>query len=181
MVKTTEIKFVKTTPSKLAVVQEEYPNSFIHVPQGDDMGDLYIGARKITSKYVVDSISELSSIANPYQGMVVNVKGHPELWVLVGDDATVEGNWAKVAGDNDEIQGILDRLESVETDISSLRGDVSGLQTTITDLSTGLESVESSVESIGTEIIDIKASISGLGEEIVSVASDLNSSISSLV
>ena len=54
--------------------------------------------KPLDSRLVVDSKADLLTIDSPYKGMVVNVKGSPILWILVGDDPTSYDSWEKVSG-----------------------------------------------------------------------------------
>ncbi len=55
--------------------------------------------KPLDSRLVVESVEDLATISKPYKGMVVNVKGDPTLWVLIGDDPTdLENCWKEVSG-----------------------------------------------------------------------------------
>ena len=55
-------------------------NGLIHFPTNFDVSI----TRPLDSRLVVDTLSDLTngSIEYPYQGMVVNIKGTSELWIL---------------------------------------------------------------------------------------------------
>ena len=38
------------------------------------------------------------TLKDPYQGMVVSVKGEPGLWILVGEDPSDKNSWTTVSG-----------------------------------------------------------------------------------
>lgn len=62
---TEDIKFVKTSSSKLEEVQGDYPNSFIHVHDGND-DNLYIGEDRITDNLNIGDLD--TSIATQAVG-----------------------------------------------------------------------------------------------------------------
>ena len=90
--------------------------------------------RPLDNRLVVDSYSDLTngSIEAPYQGMVVNIKGTSELWILLtsGIEASHQlKNWELVTGSGSgsgegveqRIKEIWYRLGLVESDIDDIR------------------------------------------------------------
>ena len=53
----------------------------------------------LDTRLVVDSKEDLTTIEDPYKGMVVNIKGTSELWILTGDDPSdLNSSWQLVTG-----------------------------------------------------------------------------------
>ena len=90
--------------------------------------------RPLDDRLVVDSYENLTdgSIAYPYQGMVVNIKGTSKLWILKtqGVEASHQlKNWELVTGSaggmseevEQKIEEIWDRLGLTESDIDDIR------------------------------------------------------------
>ena len=80
--------------------------------------DIVTGSDPLDSRLVVDSLEDLTNgtINNPYQGMVVNVKGDSKLWVLTGDNPADVDSWSEVSGVDEEL---VARLEQVEETVGS--------------------------------------------------------------
>ena len=102
--------------------------------------------RPLDARLVVDSVDDLTngSIVAPYQGMVVNVKGTSELWILLTqgiEDSHNKDNWKRVTGSGGEVDsevikeireslGILSELVGSpdESDLSGLFKDIDDLR-----------------------------------------------------
>ena len=91
--------------------------------------------RSLDDRLVVDSYDDLinGSIAYPYQGMVVNIKGTSELWILLtsGIEASHhKENWELVTGSGSGgdveqiIQEVWDRLGLTESDIDNIKENI---------------------------------------------------------
>ena len=91
--------------------------------------------RPLDDRLVVDSYDDLinGSIVYPYQGMVVNIKGTSELWILKtqGIEASHHlENWELVTGSGisedveQRIQEIWDRLGLTESDIDNIKEQI---------------------------------------------------------
>ena len=91
--------------------------------------------RPLDNRLVVDSYSDLTngSIEAPYQGMVVNIKGTSELWILLtsGIEASHhKENWELVTGSGSGgdveqiIQEVWDRLGLTESDIDNIKENI---------------------------------------------------------
>ena len=91
--------------------------------------------RPLDDRLVVDSYDDLinGSIEYPYQGMVVNIKGTSELWILKtqGIEASHQlKNWELVTGSGisedveQRIQEIWDRLGLAESDIDNIKEQI---------------------------------------------------------
>ena len=103
-------------------------NGLIHFPTNFDVSI----TRPLDSRLVVDTLSDLTngSIEYPYQGMVVNIKGTSELWILKtqGVEASHQlENWelvtsSGISGDADQrIHEIWERLGLTESDINNVK------------------------------------------------------------
>ena len=95
--------------------------------------------RPLDDRLVVDSYDDLinGSIVYPYQGMVVNIKGTSELWILKtqGVEASHQlKNWELVTGSGSgedvshRIQEIWERLGLTESDINNVKEDIETLK-----------------------------------------------------
>ena len=91
--------------------------------------------RPLDNRLVVDSYDDLTngSITYPYQGMVVNIKGTSELWILLtsGIEASHhKENWELVTGSGSGgdveqiIQEVWDRLGLTESDIDNIKENI---------------------------------------------------------
>ena len=88
--------------------------------------DIVTGSEPFGGIQVVDSEENLTdgTIKNPYQGMVVSIKGEPALWILVGENSLDKSNWTTVSGSGvsedvkKTLEEIQDRLDLTESDIS---------------------------------------------------------------
>ena len=124
--------------------------------------------RSLDDRLVVDSYDDLinGSIAYPYQGMVVNIKGTSELWILLtsGIEASHnKENWELVTGSGSGgdveqiIQEVWDRLGLTESDIDNIKENIGDFLT-----SSDLEGyiTESDIEDVRKDINNVKE---GLG------------------
>jgi len=127
--------------------------------------------RPLDNRLVVDSKEDLTngSIDYPYQGMVVNIKGTSELWILKtqGRDAShIRRNWELVTGSSEgisdeveqKIEEIWERLGLTESDIDNLQEEVDILKmemgdvkNDVNDIKEGLGTVTDLVGDPGTE------------------------------
>ena len=122
--------------------------------------------------FVVDSEDDLLTIDDPYQGMIVNVKGTPVLWILVGEDASDKDNWKPVTGENEEIvqeiQRIWDELGVTESDIDSLQDDVNVIKSDLSQVDEKIDQVDEKIdntrESLENRIDDVENSLGVLTE-----------------
>ena len=91
--------------------------------------------RPLDDRLVVDSYDDLTngSIAYPYQGMVVNIKGTSELWILKAQGVEASHhleNWelvtgSGISGDVEQIiQEVWDRLGLTESDIDNIKENI---------------------------------------------------------
>ena len=91
--------------------------------------------RPLDNRLVVDSYDDLTngSIAYPYQGMVVNIKGTSELWILKTQGVEASHhleNWelvtgSGISGDVEQIiQEVWDRLGLTESDIDNIKENI---------------------------------------------------------
>ena len=116
--------------------------------------------RPLDDRLVVDSYDDLinGSIAYPYQGMVVNIKGTSELWILKtqGIEASHNSdNWELVTGSGDgmseeveqRIEEIWERLGLAESDIDNLQEEVDILKMEMGGVKNDVEDIK---ESLGT-------------------------------
>lgn len=84
---------------------------------GDKNGFSYIvGVSKpIDVRTVVNSVADLTngSIQNPYAGLVVNIKGTSDLYVLItgGRGASNINNWKKVSAGDIDLSEYVKRVE----------------------------------------------------------------------
>ena len=110
-------------------------NGLIHFPTNFDVSI----TRPLDSRLVVDTLSDLTngSIEYPYQGMVVNIKGTSELWILKtqGVEASHQlENWelvtsSGISGDADQrIHEIWERLGLTESNIDNIKEDIDTLK-----------------------------------------------------
>lgn len=103
--------------------------------------------RPLDDRLVVDSYDDLinGSIAYPYQGMVVNIKGTSELWILKTQGVKASHqleNWELVTGSSEgiseeveqKIEEIWERLGLTESDIDDLQEEVDILKTEMGDV-----------------------------------------------
>ena len=124
--------------------------------------------RPLDDRLVVDSYDDLTngSIAYPYQGMVVNIKGTSELWILKtqGVEASHhKENWELVTGSGSGgdveqiIQEVWDRLGLTESDIDNIKENIGDFLT-----SSDLEGyiTESDIEDVRKDVENVKE---GLG------------------
>ena len=124
--------------------------------------------RPLDDRLVVDSYDDLTngSIVYPYQGMVVNIKGTSELWILLtsGIEASHhKENWELVTGSGSGgdveqiIQEVWDRLGLTESDIDNIKENIGDFLT-----SSDLEGyiTESDIEDVRKDINNVKE---GLG------------------
>ena len=124
--------------------------------------------RPLDNRLVVDSYSDLTngSIEAPYQGMVVNIKGTSELWILLtsGIEASHhKENWELVTGSGSGgdveqiIQEVWDRLGLTESDIDNIKENIDDFLT-----SSDLEGyiTESDIEDVRKDVENVKE---GLG------------------
>lgn len=79
------------------------------------------GTTPLDDRLVVDSLSNLTdgTITAPYQGMVVNIAGTPDLWILTTQgiqESRIASNWVKVASGGSS--GTIDYAE--DSDIDSM-------------------------------------------------------------
>lgn len=138
--------------------------------------------RPLDDRLVVDSYDDLinGSIAYPYQGMVVNIKGTSELWILKtqGIEASHNSdNWELVTGSGDgisdeveqRIEEIWERLGLAESDIDNLQEEVDilkmemgGVKNDVEDIKESLGTVTDLVGDPGTE----SESPTGIFEEL---------------
>lgn len=95
--------------------------------------------RPLDDRLVVDSYDDLinGSITYPYQGMVVNIKGTSELWILKTQGVEASHNlenWELVTGSGiseeveQRIQEIWDRLGLTESDVDDVKEDIETLK-----------------------------------------------------
>lgn len=91
--------------------------------------------RPLDDRLVVDSYDDLTngSITYPYQGMVVNIKGTSELWILKTQGVEASHhleNWelvtgSGISGDVEQIiQEVWDRLGLTESDIDNIKENI---------------------------------------------------------
>lgn len=124
--------------------------------------------RPLDNRLVVDSYSDLTngSIEAPYQGMVVNIKGTSELWILLTsgiEESHHKENWELVTGSGSGgdveqiIQEVWDRLGLTESDIDNIKENIGDFLT-----SSDLEGyiTESDIEDVRKDINNVKE---GLG------------------
>ncbi len=119
----------------------------------------------LDDRLVVDSYDDLTngSISYPYQGMVVNIKGTSELWILKtqGRDASmIPENWELVTGSSEgisdeveqRIEEIWERLGLTESDIDNLQEEVDILKMEMGGVKNDVEDVKESL-GILTELV----------------------------
>ena len=124
--------------------------------------------RPLDNRLVVDSYDDLTngSIVYPYQGMVVNIKGTSELWILKTqgvEESHHKENWELVTGSGSGgdveqiIQEVWDRLGLTESDIDNIKENIGDFLT-----SSDLEGyiTESDIEDVRKDINNVKE---GLG------------------
>ena len=123
--------------------------------------------RPLDDRLVVDSHDDLTngSIAYPYQGMVVNIKGTSELWILKTqgvEESHHKENWELVTGSGSGgdveqiIQEVWDRLGLTESDIDNIKENIGDFLT-----SSDLEGyiTESDIEDVRKDINNVKESL----------------------
>ena len=116
--------------------------------------------RPLDNRLVVDSKEDLTNgtIDYPYQGMVVNIAGSSELWILLtsGIEASHNpDNWKLVTGSGDgmseeveqKIEEIWERLGLAESDIDNLQEEVDILKMEMGGVKNDVEDIK---ESLGT-------------------------------
>ena len=113
--------------------------------------DIVTGSEPFGGIQVVDSEENLTdgTIKNPYQGMVVSIKGEPALWILVGENPLDKSNWTTVSGSGisedvkKTLEEIQDRLGLTESDIDNIKEQISDFLT-LSDLDgyTKIEDIE---------------------------------------
>ena len=118
----------------------------------------------LDDRLVVDSHDDLTngSISYPYQGMVVNIKGTSELWILKtqGRDASmIPENWELVTGSGSGTS------EEVEERIQEIRESLGALSDLVGEPGDGSESPTGIFE----DIEKLKRSGSGLGKYTIPV------------
>ena len=99
--------------------------------------DIVTGSEPFGGIQVVDSEENLTdgTIKNPYQGMVVSIKGEPGLWILVGENSLDKSNWTTVSGSGisedvkKTLEEIQDRLDLTESDIDNIKEQISDFLT----------------------------------------------------
>ena len=124
--------------------------------------------RPLDDRLVVDSYDDLTngSIVYPYQGMVVNIKGTSELWILKTQGVEASHhleNWelvtgSGISGDVEQIiQEVWDRLGLTESDIDNIKENIGDFLT-----SSDLEGyiTESDIEDVRKDVENVKE---GLG------------------
>ena len=124
--------------------------------------------RPLDDRLVVDSYDDLTngSIVYPYQGMVVNIKGTSELWILKTqgtEESHHKENWELVTGSGSGgdveqiIQEVWDRLGLTESDIDNIKENIGDFLT-----SSDLEGyiTESDIEDVRKDVENVKE---GLG------------------
>ena len=78
--------------------------------------------RPLDNRLVVGSVEDLTGIAYPYLGMVVNIAGTSDLYVLVGSDARVPENWKLASGDTEALKDISEVIGNPSSESEEGRG-----------------------------------------------------------
>ena len=121
--------------------------------------DIVTGSEPFGCIQVVDNDTDLTNgtIKNPYQGMVVSVKGEAGLWILVGDNPSDKNSWTTVSGSGisedveNALEEIKDRLDLAESDIDNIKEQIGDFLTS-SDLDgyAKTEDLEDVKEGLGT-------------------------------
>ena len=118
--------------------------------------------RPLDARFVLDNVADLTNgtIDYPYVGLVVNIKGTDQLYVLTALDANPTGSnhtWKLIKGAesvNNGIQGVQTSLETVKSEINS---KISGVQDDIDALvrkhDADIDGVQGHIEQVRKDLL----------------------------
>ena len=106
--------------------------------------------RPLDNRLVVGSVDDLLTIAYPYLGMVVNIAGTSDLYVLVGSDARVPENWKLASGDTEALKDISEVIGNP----SSESEEGSGLFKDIEDIRRDVKKTNFSIPVMSQSMVD---------------------------
>ena len=118
----------------------------------------------IDDRFVLDSVENLTdgTLISPYTGLVVNIKGTGNLYVLTKLDIdTGKHTWSKIKGASEtdaSIEGIQAQLNTINT---NLEGKIKGVQDQITTLDTNHKA---DIQGVQGQISQVKKDLLGSGE-----------------
>ena len=106
--------------------------------------------RPLDNRLVVDSVDDLVKIAYPYLGMVVNIAGTSDLYVLIGSDASKAENWKLASGDTEALKDISEVIGNP----SSESEEGSGLFKDIEDIRRDVKKTNFSIPVMSQSMVD---------------------------
>ena len=122
--------------------------------------------KPLDARFVLDNVADLTNgtIDYPYVGLVVNIKGTDQLYVLTALDSDPTGNnhtWKLIKGAesvNNGIQGVQTSLETVKSEINS---KISGVQSDIDAL---VQKHDADIDGVQRHIEQVRKDL--LGDEL---------------